>query len=80
MADSAPAAEPLFTLTPRERALLSPHFAVIEEAEQVIQREKRVIGSLVRMKAGRDDVMLNPATGGVYAIPTQEPGSDTAGT
>lgn len=81
MEEPLQSAEPLFTLTPRERALLVPAFEAIERGQQIISGAREDISRLLRMRAGRDDVMLDPATGGVFALPAQEPpGSANAGT
>lgn len=70
--------EPLLTLTPRERALLTPAFAAIEQAQQVIGRAQDEISRLVRMRAQRDDVWMDAATGHVYAAPQQQPVRDAS--
>lgn len=65
--------EVVHILTPRERELLNP---LLQQIHTLTQQRDGLVEHLtraVRLKAGRDDVRLDLASGAIVTVPTAAP-------
>jgi hypothetical protein len=65
----------LFALDHRERWLLAPAVERIAAAERELEAARVALGQMLQLRAGRDDISLNPQTWEVSVPdPLEDPG------